>query len=238
MMNAIDAYNVLFNHDKDGEVYISRHSNNEIKPIKKDSVMSVEECIRRGLKEEVKSKIKSLIETKDGLSIVNEILIPTLDAVGKDYESGKIFLPQLIQAAEASKEAFEIVQSTFSADDNKKGKFVLCTVEGDVHDIGKNIVKVVCQSYGYEVIDLGKDVKKETVLEAYHKHHPIAIGLSALMTTTVITMKDTIDLFHAEKIDCPILVGGAVLSEEVSKEIKADYYCEDAMATVNILNSL
>ena len=118
------------------------------------------------------------------------------------------------------------------------GKVLLATVKGDVHDIGKNIVKVVLESYGYQVIDLGKDVPAEVVLEAYHKHHPKAIGLSALMTTTVVSMEETITLLKQEENMCPIFVGGAVLTEDIAQDIHADYYTKDAMAAVNLLNEI
>ena len=152
-------------------------------------------------------------------------------------ETGKIFLPQLIQSAETTKKAFEVVKQCFTADaGEEKGPVVTATVEGDIHDIGKNIVKVVLESYGYRIIDLGKDVKIEKV--AWKKYQPKAIGLSALMTTTVISMEKTIQRLREEDCSCPIWVGGAVLTEDIANSIGADYYAEDAMASVALLEKL
>jgi len=167
------------------------------------------------------------------------VIIPALNVVGKDYETGKIFLPQLIQSAETTKKAFEVVKQCFTADaGEEKGPVVMATVEGDIHDIGKNIVKVVLESYGYRIIDLGKDVKIEKVAEAWKKYQPKAIGLSALMTTTVISMEKTIQRLREEDCSCPIWVGGAVLTEDIANSIGADYYAEDAMASVALLEKL
>ena len=137
----------------------------------------------------MKAKTQELLQTKQALEIIDQIIIPALNQVGDDYENNRIFLPQLIQSAETTKLAFEVIKSTFHQQDAAKATVVMCTVEGDVHDIGKNIVKVILESYGYQVIDLGKDVKKERVVEAYQQYHPQAIGLSALMTTTVVHMQ-------------------------------------------------
>lgn len=239
LMSTIDAFNVLYNYDHDATVYIDHQANQETTVKTEQKTMSLFDIVLHGLKDEATKATKQMLENQDGLSIINEILIPALDQVGKDYEQNKIFLPQLIQAAETSKIAFEIIQQGFQTQDqNKKAKIIIATVHGDIHDIGKNIVKVVLESYGYDVIDLGKDVPKETVLEAYKQHHPQAIGLSALMTTTVISMKDTITLLKENHIDCPIFVGGAVLTPDYAKEINADYYVKDAMDTVELMNKL
>ncbi|MFR2886048.1 MAG: cobalamin-dependent protein, partial [Merdibacter sp.] len=148
------------------------------------------------------------------------------------------FLPQLMQCAETSKRAFALLKEHFASDAPQKGVVMMATVEGDIHDIGKNIVKVVVESYGYRVIDLGKDVKAEDVVAAFRRHHPQAIGLSALMTTTLPSMEKTIRLLREEPNICPIWVGGAVLSEEYAKEIHADHYTADAMATVDLLERI
>ena len=178
------------------------------------------------------------LKDKEALTVINEVIIPALNIVGKDYETGKIFLPQLIQSAETTKKAFEVVKETFSANDGKeKGPIIIATVEGDIHDIGKNIVKVVLESYGYKIIDLGKDVKVEKVVEAYKKYKPKAIGLSALMTTTVASMERTIKALHEAGCSEPIWVGGAVVTEDIAHNIGADYYTEDAMAAVNLLEN-
>ncbi|MEG0684747.1 MAG: homocysteine S-methyltransferase family protein [Coprobacillus sp.] len=238
LMETIDAYNVLYNFDQDSTHYISKQSEVEsIKPQQTTS-FSLEEMIIHGLKDEVQPKTKELLKDHDALEVVNNIIIPALNKVGQDYEKNRIFLPQLIQSAETTKLAFEVVKSTFSVDSQTKGPVMLCTVEGDIHDIGKNIVKVVLESYGYQVIDLGKDVKVERVVEAYQQHQPKIIGLSALMTTTVMNMKRTIDALHQIGCTCPIWVGGAVLTQEIAEEIGADYYSKDAMDSVSLLNQL
>ena len=183
-------------------------------------------------------RTKEELKDKEALTVINEVIIPALNIVGKDYETGKIFLPQLIQSAETTKKAFEVVKETFSANDGEeKGPIIIATVEGDIHDIGKNIVKVVLESYGYKIIDLGKDVKVEKVVEAYKKYKPKAIGLSALMTTTVASMERTIKALHEAGCSEPIWVGGAVVTEDIAHNIGADYYTEDAMAAVNLLEN-
>ncbi len=238
LMATIDAFNVLYNYDVDATRYIARQSQQVSVNKKEVSSFSLEEMIQYGLKDEVTQATKQLMQEKEGLEIINEILIPALNEVGKQYEANKIFLPQLIQSAEASKIAFGVIKDSFSSSQTTKGPIVMCTVEGDIHDIGKNIVKVVLESYGYQVIDLGKDVKVEKVVEAFHTYRPKAIGLSALMTTTLVSMEKTIQ--ELRKIDgvCPIWVGGAVLTAEYAKEINADYYAKDAMESVELLNSI
>lgn len=258
LMSTIDAYNVLYYFDKDSVKYIEKHSNDVVAKspsgaaqtgaVNSDGAQSVAPqsgekkdlgfMIRRGLKDEVFDETKKELETKAGLDLINDTIIPALNQVGRDYEKGSIFLPQLIQAAETAKVAFEAVQETFTASDKKKGPIIICTVEGDVHDIGKNIVKVVMESYGYEMIDLGKDVKIDEVVKGYKDYKPKAIGLSALMTTTVTNMKMTIEALREAEVTCPIWVGGAVLTEDIAKSIDADYYTEDAMATVRLMESL
>ncbi len=248
MMSIIDAYNVLSNYDQDSVSYIEKHAQDlssplmkkgNISTIKSNETMDLYHMILRGLKDEVKKQTAIELEDKEGLTLINEVIVPALNQVGKDYETGKIFLPQLIQSAQTTKLAFEVVQSTFKTDKNqKKGPVLMCTVEGDIHDIGKNIVKVVLESYGYDVVDLGKDIKVEKVVEAYNRYQPKVIGLSALMTTTVMNMKRTIKALHQNGCDVPIWVGGAVLTQDIANEIGADYYCEDAMSSVYLLNDL
>ncbi|MFR7589884.1 MAG: homocysteine S-methyltransferase family protein [Longibaculum sp.] len=238
LMDSIKAYNVLYNYDQDSACYIASQSQSQNEPTKKQTSWSLEEIIVHGLKDEVKAKTQELLKTHDAMEVINQMIIPSLNQVGKDYETNKIFLPQLMQSAQTTKLAFEVVKSTFKINSQNKGPIVMCTVEGDIHDIGKNIVKVVLESYGYQVIDLGKDVKVEAVVEAYHHYHPKMIGLSALMTTTVVNMKRTIEALKAIPVDCPIWVGGAVLTQEIADEIGADYYSEDAMASVTLLNEI
>lgn len=238
LMGTIDAYNVLYHFDKDSSRYISKQSQvTTLAPLTTSS-FTLEDMIIHGLKDEVQAKTKELLQEREAMDVINNVIIPALNRVGKDYETNKIFLPQLIQSAETTKKAFEVVKSTFRVDSQSKGPIMMCTVEGDIHDIGKNIVKVVLESYGYQVIDLGKDVKIEKVVDAYLKHQPKMIGLSALMTTTVVNMKKTIEALHKMNCKCPIWVGGAVLTQEIADEIGADYYSEDAMASVTLLNHI
>lgn len=237
LMDTIDAYKVVSYQDKDCAEYISKHAQNIVSTTKTSS-FTIEEMITFGMKEEIKDKTKELLKEIPPMDIIQDFLIPSLNQVGSDYEKNKIFLPQLIQSAETAKQSFEVIQSCFSLKSQTKATVMMATVEGDVHDIGKNIVKVVLESYGYNVIDLGKDVPVQKVVDSYQKHQPDIIGLSALMTTTVIHMKKTIDALKQIPITCPIWVGGAVLNEEIANEIGADYYCEDAMASVHLCNTL
>ena len=173
------------------------------------------------------------------LDVVSLHMIPALDKVGADYDSGKIFLPQLMMSAETAKLVFDVLKENIdSGNDNKKGPIILATVEGDVHDIGKNIVKVVLQSYGFEVVDLGKDIKASEIYDAVVNYNPIAVGLSALMTTTVVYMRKTIELLRNKGIKIPVIVGGAVLSQDVCDQIGGDYYGKDAMETVRIAETI
>ena len=238
LMDTIDAYNVLYNYDVDSTRYIANQSQVDTPKAIVNTTFSLEDMIINGLKDEVQAKTKEVLQTNEAMDVINHMIIPALNQVGKDYENNKIFLPQLIQSAQTTKLAFEVVQSTFKVSGPQKGPVMMCTVEGDIHDIGKNIVKVVLESYGYQVIDLGKDVKVEKVVEAYHQYQPKIIGLSALMTTTVVNMKRTIEALHNDGCEVPIWVGGAVLTQDIADEIGADYYSEDAMASVTLLNSL
>lgn len=238
MMSCVDAFNVLYNYDKDAQQYIQRHSDGEEKTKLTTKEVSLSDAVLHGLKKEAVNAVKKELAEKDAMVIINEVLIPALNHVGKLYEENKIYLPQLIQSAEASKEAFSIIKESFVSDSMGKGPIILATVEGDIHDIGKNIVKVVLESYGYQVIDLGKDVAIEKVVEAYYTYHPKAIGLSALMTTTVLNMKKTIEELRKIKDVCPIWVGGAVLNPEFAIEIGADYYTKDAMESVELLEKI
>lgn len=239
LMDAISAFNVLRYYDVDAVDYIQKQGNKTIAPITTtDKGLTLTDAVLHGRKEEAKTATALELQSKDGLTVVNEILIPTLNQVGQMYDSGQLFLPQLIQSAEAAKVAFGLVKETFQDGTATKGPIVMATVEGDIHDIGKNIVKVVLESYGYQIIDLGKDVPPQKVLDACQAHGPKAVGLSALMTTTVVSMEKTIALLKGAGISCPILVGGAVLTPEYAQEIHADYYVPDAMATVELLEGL
>lgn len=238
LMDTILAYNVLYNYDQDSVQYIQGQSTVDTASPMKQAQFSLQDMIIHGLKDEVQIKTKDILQDNDAMTVINDMLIPALNQVGKEYEENKIFLPQLIQSAETTKLAFEVIKSTFPTDGASKGPIMMCTVEGDIHDIGKNIVKVVLESYGYQVIDLGKDVKVENVVEAYHHYQPLMIGLSALMTTTVIQMERTIKALRQSGCQCPIWVGGAVLTQEIADEIGADYYSKDAMDSVSLLNRI
>lgn len=190
-------------------------------------------AIEKGFKDRCAEITRELIKTKSPIEIVDSEIIPALDKVGAGYEAKKIYLPQLLMSAEAAKAAFEVIKSSQSTDgEAKKGKFVIATVEGDVHDIGKNIVKLLLENYGFSVIDLGKDVKAEAVLEAVRESGARLVGLSALMTTTLPAMEKTVKLLKNEIKDIRIVVGGAVLTEEYAERIGADKYAADAMETV------
>ena len=174
--------------------------------------------------------------SSDPLSVINEELIPALDEVGKGFEAGSVFLPQLLMSAEAAKAAFAVMKETMAASGEtgeSRGKVILATVQGDIHDIGKNIVKVLLENYGFDVIDLGRDVPPETVAEAAETSHVPVVGLSALMTTTVPAMAATIRLLRERTPWVKVMVGGAVLTKEYADSIGADAYCKDAMASVN-----
>ena len=235
MMAVIDAFNVLHYNDVDAVDYIERHVQTEKKPISSNTTFTLKENVMRGIKDEVVQATRTQLKEKTAMEIINTILIPALEEVGNGFEKGTVFLPQLIQSAETTKMAFEILKETFKNDaETLKGPIVLATVEGDIHDIGKNIVKVVLESYGFQVIDLGRDVKVEKVVEAYHQYQPKLIGLSALMTTTVVSMEKTIALLKQIDDVCPIMVGGAVLTPEYAMQIHADYYAKDALQSVEI----
>ena len=238
MTDAVFAYNQLANIDVGGSEYISRFAGAVESKKAVDSGYSIEQLIALGLDAETKKAVKQLLTEKQPLEIVQEKLIPALDKVGKDYENGKIFLPQLMAAAEAAKKGFEAINekiaSDGTADYDKKGPVIVATVKGDVHDIGKNIVKTVMENYGYEVIDLGKDVAPQTIVDMAVEKGAKLVGLSALMTTTVKAMEETIALLKQTGADIPVMVGGAVLTAEFAKEIGADFYAKDAQAAVEV----
>ena len=194
-------------------------------------------AVLSGLKKEGADYTKKLLEQVDSMEVINKVLIPALDKIGDDFEKGILFLPQLIMSASVAQSAFEVIKNHMAnsnAAPVSKGKIVIATVKGDVHDIGKNIVKVLLENYGYEVIDLGKDVPYQKVVDAIVEHDAKLVGLSALMTTTLVSMKETIQLIHDNHLDCKIMVGGAVLTPEYAKEIRADFYSKDAKESVDI----
>lgn len=244
MIGTIDAYNVLWNLDRESTSYIKRHGGKEEKAVtlEKTDKGDLKKIILNGLKEEAAPLVRELLKEQEPLAIVEELLIPALDIVGQKYESGELFLPQLIQAAETVKGAFDVIKENLLAGTEGlssiyKGKIVLATVKGDIHDIGKNIVKVLLENYGFQVCDLGKDVPVERVIEKVKEEKSALVGLSALMTTTVKSMEDTIKALREECPDSRVLVGGAVLNEAYAKTIGADYYAKDAREAVAILRS-
>ena len=182
---------------------------------------------------------KEMLQTAAPLDVVNGELIPALDRVGKGFEKGTVFLPQLLMSAEAAKAAFEVVKEAMKGEDQQtKGKIILATVKGDIHDIGKNIVKVLLENYAYQVLDLGKDVPPEVIVDTAIREDIKVVGLSALMTTTVVSMEETIRQLREKKPDTKVVVGGAVLTQEYADSIGADCYAKDAMATVHFADSV
>ncbi len=199
------------------------------------AAMALGPCIERGMGKSAADAVRLLLESGvPGLEIINKELIPALDRVGKGFEKGTIFLPQLLMSAEAAKAAFEVIKETIQGGEGEsRGRIILATVKGDIHDIGKNIVKVMLENYGYDILDLGKDVAPETIVETALKENIALVGLSALMTTTVVSMEETIRLLREKKPDTRVVVGGAVMTQEYADAIGADCYAPDAMATVH-----
>lgn len=241
MTGAVRAYRLLANHDKNSVEFIENYGNSApvAKTISRD--ITLEYAIEKGLKGDARAVTTKLLETNDAMEIINKIIIPALDKAGTEFESGKIFLPQLILSAGVAQEAFEVLKAEIAKNNSNtisKGKIVIATVKGDVHDIGKNIVKVLLENYGYDVIDLGKDVEYEDVLKAVQDNNCKLVGLSALMTTTLGSMADTIQLLRDNNCDCKIMVGGAVLTPEYAEKIGADYYSKDAKQSVDIAKTV
>lgn len=248
MMEAMDAHRLLSGRDPAGAAFIGRYSGTAAPAPAKAAALAPEAggsaakedggilaAIKNGLEERAAALTRELLSAAEPESIINRTLIPILDGIGKEYETGRIFLPQLIRAAQAAKAAFDVIREALAkskTDQSDCGSVVLATVRGDVHDIGKNIVRAVLENYGYRMIDLGRDVPPETVAEAVKSSGARLAGLSALMTTTLPSMAETIELLHRECPGCKVCVGGAVLTEPYAKSIGADYYAPDASATV------
>lgn len=208
---------------------------------RKETDLSLGDSIQKGLRQRAYEAVSELLETKEPLDIINEEMIPALDRVGKGFENGTLFLPQLLMSAEAAKAAFEVIKDRLLKSGRtqaKKGKVILATVKGDIHDIGKNIVKVLLENYSYEVLDLGKDVPPDVIVETAVREQAPLVGLSALMTTTVPGMELTIKKLRENAPWVKVMVGGAVLTPEYAKTIGADQYCKDAMASVNYAESV
>ena len=259
MMAAVYAYNVLTNRDPQSTRYIERYANRvpastALAQANQNAVVAqgaqpgdaaevsgpyapLIKAVEKGLKGEAAAQTRALLETKEALELVDEALIPALDIVGNKYERGTLYLPQLLQAASAAQSAFEEIKTAIAkkgGTSESKGRIVIATVKGDVHDIGKNIVKVILENYGFEVIDLGRDVPVETVVNTVREKNVHLVGLSALMTTTLKSMEETIAALHAAKLDCKIMVGGAVLTPEYAEKIGADWYAKDAKRSADI----
>jgi len=238
MMMAYDAHMVLAGFDENSSNYIAKYSNDTTvaAPVAKTSDMSLKEAIKKGLKEDSFNIAKNMLNEHQPLDIINSELIPALDEVGAGFEKGVIFLPQLMMSADSASRAFDALKEKMTAMEDgskEKQKIILATVKGDVHDIGKNIVKVLLENYGYDVYDLGKDVDYDLILDTIEKEKVYLVGLSALMTTTVDNMQETIRLIR-ERIEAEvkIMVGGAVLTKAYAEKIGADRYCKDAMESV------
>ena len=255
MMAAVYAYNVLTNRDKQSTKYIERFADRvpastalaqAAKAVPAASAAEAEltgpyaalmKAVEKGLKGHAAAHTRALLAEKQPLEVVDEALIPALDIVGAKYEKGTLFLPQLLQAASAAQSAFEEIKTAIAQKGEgsaSKGRIVLATVKGDVHDIGKNIVRVILENYGFEVLDLGRDVPVETVVDTVREKDVHLVGLSALMTTTLKSMEETIAALHAAKLDCKIMVGGAVLTPEYAEKIGADWYAKDAKRSADI----
>lgn len=235
MMQAYRAYCALSAYDKNCMAYIEAYSQaGPAVTAAPSNGCPLGEAIEKGLKEAAARAAEQSIQTKTGLELIDREIVPALDRVGRRFEKKALFLPQLLMSAEAAKAAFEVVKSRLGRQETGQSQLtiVIATVKGDVHDIGKNIVKVLLENYGFRVIDLGKDVPPEAVLEAVKKESAGLVGLSALMTTTVASMQDTIALLRAEAPGCKVMVGGAVLTQEYADRIGADFYGPDAMASV------
>lgn len=235
MMEAYYSFNVVKGLDDNCMDFINFASQQEVQPtVKHESSLTLKEAIEKGLKEKSSEITTAMLGENAPLDIVNSHVIPALDDVGKRFEEKKLFLPQLLMSAEAAKASFEVIKAAMSADGNsvKKGNIVIATVHGDIHDIGKNIVKLLLENYGYNVIDLGKNVPPETVLNAVIENHAPLVGLSALMTTTVPAMEETVKLVKEKAPWCKTVVGGAVLTQDYADKIGADKYAADAMESV------
>ena len=269
MMGAIDAFLVLSGQDVGSTAYVERYAaiaamekeqKEKEKALKaalistnsadglhnidtksKDDANSICSFVKKGLADSTAGAVEALLTTMDPLDIVNNELIPALDEVGRSFEKGMLFLPQLLSSASAAEAGFNVIKK-FLAKNNQdtisKGKIVMATVKGDVHDIGKNIVKTILENYGYTVIDLGKDVDPSAVVAAVKEHDVKLVGLSALMTTTVASMEETIKALREAGCDCKVMVGGAVLTPEFAMKIGADYYSKDAKQSADIANEL
>lgn len=236
MMDTVRAYRMLAGFDTNCAEYIACYRDTLSTTLATNNILTLAEAVAHGMKQEAAKLTAETLESTEPLDIINQHIIPALDQVGTQYEAGSMFLPQLIQAATAAQSAFAVLKQKFADADSAqiKGSVVIATVQGDVHDIGKNIVKLLLENYGYHVVDLGKDVPPQQIVDAAKEHQVSLVGLSALMTTTVPAMAETIRLLHEQYPECKTVVGGAVLTESYAMSIGADYYAKDAKATVDV----
>ena len=246
MMQAYYTYRVLKGMDENCAAYIAASENFAVTATaaptavktETESRSALQRAIAKGLQDEAAAITAELLKTVQPLEIVNNEVIPALDSVGKGFEKKTVYLPQLLMSAEAAKSAFECIKAAMPTGQGNGPAVVLATVKGDIHDIGKNIVKLLMENYGYTVIDLGRDVAPEAVVEAVFKHNAKLVGLSALMTTTVPAMEDTVRLLHEKVPTCKVMVGGAVLTAEYAARIGADFYAKDAMEGVRYAETI
>ena len=246
MMKAWYAYHALMGLDANCESYIDHYSNVQTANAApsengRKTAVSLRESIEKGLKEDAALITSELSETQEPLGIINTELIPALNHVGDGFEAGTLFLPQLLMSAEAAKSAFAILKDKMDKSgevQEKIGTIILATVKGDIHDIGKNIVKVLLENYSFDVIDLGKDVAPEQIVDMVLDKNVKLVGLSALMTTTVVSMEETIRMLREQAPQCKVMVGGAVLNQEYADMIGADFYGKDAMQSVRYAQEL
>ena len=241
LMDAVAAFRVLSGEDAQCRAYIDRFAESAAPAPSSGGTMTLEDAVMRGLKAEAGKLAKAALETTDELSLVENHLIPALDKVGKGYEAGRVFLPQLLSAAQAAQSVFEVIRTSIAHKGGapvKKGSLSIATVRGDIHDIGKNIVKTVLENYGYEVFDLGRDVPADTIAEHARANKLRLVGLSALMTTTLPAMEETVRALKALPQPPAVMVGGAVVTAEYAASIGADYYAKDASQSVEIARNV
>ena len=235
MMSAYHSFCALMGFDENCGRYIEKYANTQVSATVKSGDISLKDAVIKGVSSTAEKCALNLLNTTPALDIITNELVPALDVVGEGFEKGKVFLPQLLMSADAAKAAFKVINESLSKSgekSDKKGKIIMATVKGDIHDIGKNIVTVLLDNYGFDVIDLGKDVSAEAILDAVIENDVKLVGLSALMTTTVVNMEQTIKLLNEKAPDVKIMVGGAVLTQTYADMIKADFYGKDAMMSV------
>ena len=246
MINTYRAFMALSCYDADCQEYVSKYAGTKSQTTvtkenqaeeKAENVNPLFDIIIKGLKDQSFDETVRQLETTDPMDIINNILVEALNVVGREFEKGTMFLPQLMMSAETVKNSFDAIKAHIDQSgetQESKGKILVATVKGDIHDIGKNIVRVILENYGFEVLDLGRDVPVETVVDTVREKDVHLVGLSALMTTTLKSMEETIAALRAAQLDCKIMVGGAVLTPEYAEKIGADWYAKDAKRSADI----